>query len=91
MHLVALQDAAAGEHGSPEVVFGEEVHAGDVVEDSMEEAAGVELGEPYGAFLLQGFELALGSGLPSEAWLEGLHIWHRLCRHVAVGRGYDQS
>ena len=89
-HLVALQDAAAGEHGAPGLVFGEEVHAGDVVKDSVEEAAGVELGEPCGAFLLQGFELAMGSGLPSEAWLERLRIWHRLCRHVAGGCGYDQ-
>lgn len=90
-HLVALQDAAAGEHGSPEVVFGEKVHAGDVVEDSVEDAAGVELGEPCGAFLLKDFELALASGLPGEAWLEGLRIWHRLCRHVAGGCGYYQS
>jgi hypothetical protein len=86
-----LQDAAAGEHSAPGLVFGEEVHAGDVVKDSVEEAAGVELGEPYGALLLQGFDLALGSDLPGEAWLEGLRIWHRLCRHAVRGCGYGQS
>ncbi len=86
-HSVALQDAAAGEHGATEVVFGEEVHAGDVVKDAVEMAAGVELCKPSRPFFLEGFELACCSGLANETGLERVRIWHRLCRHVASEGG----
>lgn len=91
VHLVALQDTAAGEHGAPEVIFGEEVHPRDKVEDSVKDASGVQPSEPCGPFLLQGFELALGSCLSGKTRLEGLRIWHRLCRQPAGGFGYDQE
>ena len=43
VHLVALQDAAAGEHGAPFAVFYKEVHSRDVIEDAVEMIPWIEL------------------------------------------------
>ena len=43
VHLVALQDAAAGEHGATFAVFYKKVHSRDVIEDAVEMIRRIEL------------------------------------------------
>ncbi len=90
-HLVALQDSAAHEHGSSELIFGEEMDAGDAVKNPVKVGARIELVEPQLPVLLQRSDFAFRPGYPVKARLKRVRIWHRLCRHLGEGIVYHKA
>ena len=79
VHGIALAEAQAGEHEVALAVFGEEMDAGDVVEEPMEVRFGSEGAEPAVALLLPAADDG-GWPLPEGAGLQECRISHHLCR-----------